>query len=538
MKKLYFLFAACAVPVLMTAQDISSGEEYAVPFVWEEVYATKVSPNGRYVVGQDKFMNCYCFDTETEAEFFYPVAIPGDCRTVSDNGVFIGYDALTYKAVLMKNGQVSTPQLLKPYPLSVLNSITPDGRRATGWLNDTGKIIYEPMYCDLDSKGNVTKVTVLPHPERDFFGDYPQGYVMHVISDDGKTIAGIVTDGSGMYNYPIIYNQAEDGSWDYILPTKKLFNPMNLPLPEFPNQGEPPAQPRMDQFIKDEDRAQLWREYQAIYDKTNDADYYPWNQIPIYEDEYAAFNRAIQKFLDDYDVYLEAVDEYWRQMHLLGVGQNFGGYQFMSSDGSLMITLRGGQPYYFQTNSDDFQMRSVRNSSGLTPYQLLQDGTILAVSSENAFFPYTSYILGPEENQYKLFTDFIKENYPQVYPWIEDNIGQYGVIGYEGDEPLYGNYIISGVMSVSDDFSTICGGLPIGDLLSYVFYTKPTVEPENPEGPDSPDENGIDAIVPDAEGLYHVFSTTGVLLLTTHDESTLEALPSGIYIINSTKIVK
>lgn len=519
-----------AIPFFGEAQE--KPEDYMIPVELEEIYMMGVSPNGRYVVGQDLFYNSYLYDTETQERptLFYS-AFPGDCHCVSNNGIFVGQSARDMKAVVMagtNDGDALTPALLQRYAISTLNAITPDGSRAVGWLSTSGYPIYRPMYCDLNEAGGVTKVVQLPIPATDMFGSKEaQGYVPHVISNDGKTICGLVTDASGQFSYPIIYRQDDEGKWSYTLPTEVDFNPNNLPLPEFPNNGEPPKQPHPTDFITQEKLAE-WKAAEEQLKLTGDQSINPMENLDYYmtDEEYSAYLVAIQDFLKAMDVYLEEIDKYWAQMYVFGRGQNYGGNMFISHDGKTMITLKGGTPYFFDTETGKYTPKQIKGSSGLTPAHYLSDGSFISITSQNSFLPYTSYIATPESDDgYILFTDFLKEKYPEYYPWIEDKFMLSGVIGYEGGEPIYGDYIISGVISVSDDFNTIVGGYPYDAFFSYVFHKES-------------DENAwVKGILENGEDTFKVFSLDGILLLDTADYNKVLSLPKGVYVVNGKKIV-
>lgn len=363
-----FAFAACLAATVGTM----AADDYVYPIEWPEVYAQKVSPNGRFVAAQDIFFITYVYDLEADEIIPYEAAYAGDGQYVADDGTMVGEDALLSMPVIMKDGKVIVPDAVKSYGYGCFESITPDARMAAGFVG----IPYTPCVYNLETE----TLEILPAPERDLAGGTPQGVIPHVISDDGRTVAGVVMDDTGMHEYPIIFRRADDGSWSYSLPTQ------DMPLSS----------------------------------------------------------------------------------------QSFGGAMAISPDGKYMITLSMTgfplTPWIFDTEDDSYRTLPA-NKGNLIPTQILADGTVLAVSYAEDFLPYTAYMFLPGAEDFILFTDWLQDNIPEYYPWLEDELGQYNIVGYDDDgQPIYDFYIITGQISVSEGYSTIAGGLPIGDFLSYIYY--------------------------------------------------------------------
>lgn len=514
---------------LITTAAFSQTPDYVEPYTWDQVYAQKVSPNGLYVMGQDEVANTYLLETGVNRINRYSSVYPGDGNCVSNSGVVVGQGVTTSKAVIMKNGTIQTPNSIKSYPLSSFNGITPDGSRICGYVsNPNGYPLDIPVYCDVNSDGSIGAPVVLPYPKKSFFGSSPQWVVAFCISDDGKTISGLVTDNSGMYTWPIIFSQDEEGEWTYSQPTEADFNLDGNTLP--PDlDGQEPIQPDAADYMTKE-------EYNEWLKALEEDPYTPADEF-MTEEEKLAWEEAIDNYNLEYDLFLEKLDEYWKQMNILGKNQMYGGYMALSPDGKIMVTDRLGfaddepntvadyfYPAIFNTVESTYSLLDTKVKNLLTT-QVFDDGTILALSAPSDFMPYTSYIRLAGEEEFILFTDFLEQNIPQYYPWLEDTLGQTGIIGYEDGEPVNGFYIITGYISTSRDFTTISGGLPIGGFFSYVYH-------------DSNTSMGIDEISAEnaREGIYVVYNINGIKVMETTEKSALNSLPRGIYIINGKKI--
>lgn len=525
MKKLYLFALAFGIPLAATAAD-----DYVTPYVWEQVFAQRVSHNGLYVLSQDLVGNAYVLNMQTKVMDTYAEVYLGDGACLTDAGTAVGQDISTSKGVIMRNGEVSVPQALSSYTLSQINAITNDESRIAGWVsNPTGGFpLYLPFVADVSPAGVVSKPTVLPYPKTDLFGQPTQGVPALCISDDGKTISGFVTNDSGMYSWPIVFREEADGKWTYSQPSEVLFNPDHLPMPEAPVDGSGPERPDPKDFMTAEEY-NLWQEAKA--EDPNIQAY-----LFMSDEEYADWEKAISDWNKAYNEYLEQFDRYYEELYAMGSDNMFGGFMSLSSDGQYLLTSKlvmpdgefstapaGYVPFEFNLSDGKFGAISTKYADVL-PTQMLPDGTIIAVSSPAAFVPYVGYVRLPGADEFLTVSEFFENKFPAYLPWIEDNFLQFGTVGYdENGEPIKDWYTISGFPSVSDDFTTIVGGLPIGEMMSYVYYD-PTL--------------GVEDIAAETEDTgFTVYNLTGIRVLVTGDKAAVEALPAGIYVVNGKKLV-
>ena len=527
MRKFTLLGMACCFGMAAFAAD-----DYVEPKLFEDEYAQIVSPNGKFIMLQDIFLNTYLYNVETGEKLTYQAAYPGDGNCVANNGFMVGQGVESGKAEVMVNGVHGTPVNFSTYPLSQFNAITPDAKRIVGHLSNSGAIIYLPIYVDVDENGNVGRPQLLPYPNKDLFGETPQGIEPHVISADGSVIGGLVISGDGFYNYPIIYTLGENGKYTYTLPTAATFNPDNKPLPKFPDDGPMPPKPR--QYMTSEQYEAFMK---ALAENPN-LEGEEWQFMS--EEKRIEYEEAIAKYNKEAIEWGKKVDEYWDQMYALGADQFYGGSMAITPDGTRLYTQKEGMPesgantepvsyhvYCFNTETNEYGPIS-KDVDNLLVNQALDDGTVLAMSAPVAFIPYTAYIHQEGQDGFSLFTDFLQENYPQYYPWVEDTFMLNGIIGYDEDRPIYGDYIVTGLIAVSPDFSVIVGGYAPGQtgILSYLFTDK-TIE-----------DDGVDEILAGTEDeVINVYNLSGIRVLHTSDRSALQNLPKGIYIVNGKKVV-
>ena len=503
----------------MAAQDIEA------PYIIPEVYAQRVSTNGKYFMAQDLSGSAILFNISTKESLFYSAFYPGNGNCISDNGIIVGQDMQTQRAAIMINGEASTPQKLYMQLQSSFDAITPDGSRACGWIQNTrGGLLQIPFYCDLDENGEAGEPEALPYPEKDFFGDTPQFCNAIYISDDGKTIAGIVLDSTGFYSYPIVYKQDDAGHWSYTCPSEPLYNPDNFPIPQFPDLDnmDLPSQPQITDYMS-EDKKREWEEAMAEYEATYDPSLDPWTFVTYFtgEEGYDEYETAITEYNKEVNNIIdEAIDDYWKAMAKIGKYVRFIPNMALSPDGNVLVAALGlsddeyasDESYGYMDYKFDLDVGDISEIksrySYLIPIQLLNNGTFVSMGVPDSSLEYNTYILFPESAEYVTFADYLNEKNPQYLPWFTDNLN------------FFGTGIVSGHISFSKDMSVIVGGVPINNIFSYII-TSPNA--------------GVDVIETSETAVYNVYNLTGIRILSTKDKSRLNSLPHGLYIINGKK---
>ena len=546
MKKQYLLALACSISAAAFAQS----DDYVKPVEIEYMAAQHVSPNGLHIAGQDVLGSMvYYYDVKNGGlPREYTGASTGIGNCVADNGMIVGqYFGNAEQAALFYNGQYKTLYTSQ----SALNGITPDGTRACGYRTNNGAVPYVPMVVEIKADGSFGTVTNLPYPKNDLFGDIPQFVTAVSISDDGMTIVGMVQDGLGFYQWPIIYTQdPETGKWSYSQPTEQFFNPDNLTVPKYPEEivwGEngAPVYPRPEDFLTPEEYA-LWQKYIEEYGDLYKDEAYMF----LSPEGEAAYKAASAKFDKEANEYLANIfDKYYLEMQAVGFNEQWlDNLYSLSPDGKTMVAIQAKTeadvptniylnytPYVFKTEDNSYSTLPTSYGEGefLIPTSILYDGTMMFVSSADSFVPWVASMVLPGKSEFTPFMEFLGDYIPSYLPWLEDSqLTEYGVIGYdENDQPIYGDYTITGRVGISKDYKTIFGGVPVGDGLSYVYYT--------PDGINV-DVSGVNEIPLDPtqeDAVYNVYNLSGLKVMTTDDASRVQNLPKGIYIVNGKKVL-
>lgn len=144
----------------------------------------------------------------------------GNGHALSSQGTLVGYDG--YNACYWVKGglKVVLPNTADAGTIdSDASAITDDGKYIAGSLATNAKSAYDglqsfPVLWTRQSDGSYS-VEKLPFPAKDFSGRDPQHVTVNDISNDGKTLVGMIVDYSGFFIYPIVYKKGEDGTWSY-----------------------------------------------------------------------------------------------------------------------------------------------------------------------------------------------------------------------------------------------------------------------------------------------------------------------------------
>lgn len=524
MKKLLLTFVLGVATAGIYAQ---APKPYTIP----EAFVQNVSKNGRFAMAQDVAGNAIMLSVNTQLAEWFQTYYPGNGNCVSDNGVMVGQSIEDEKCAIMKDGKAKKLQFVSNSAIGSLDAITPDGTRASGYISNPngGFTTSVPFYCDLNENGEVMDYQILPYPKEDFFNDAPQFCNATYISDDGKTIAGIVMAGSGFYTYPIVYSQNENGEWNYVCPSQPLFNPDHLEIPEAPDDDNLPLPdpPQITSYMSTQ-KAMEWENAMKQYNDTRDESYNPWNNLDYYIslEDYDEWESAVSQYYKDIKEQIEAIyDQYWKDMAKIGAGARFIPNMALSPQGNLLMASLGINDdeyttdesdsyvtYLFDLENETFSKLESLHSENLIPTQIMEDGTLVGLSAPRTPLPYNAYIRLAGEEDFISFYDYMSDTAPSFLPWIEENVN------------LTSSNGLSGMISFSGDMNVIAGGKPFSSaMMSYIIVLK---------------ESGVESIkVEDQNGTYRVFNLNGINVLNTNEKEKLLDLPCGLYIINGKKTI-
>lgn len=516
MKKTLLILSSLILPSMAIAEAPAGCS-------WDKtIYAIKMSPNGKWIGSMAG--DAAVFNVQTSEKTNYADCFLGLGNTVADNGMAVGDS--NEAAVVMFNGKQIYPETTINRNFCAFNAITPDATRVCGLVNPEkrGEVTVVPFVASIDpATGEVGELIELPYPSLDFFGAAPQFVTAVWISADGKCVVGQVQDWRGGYSYPIVFNEATDGTWSYNLPSKQLFNPTHIELPVNPWLNEPPF-PEPEDFMS----GLLLQAYQDAYNAYING----WGDNPIPEEymtqaQYDAYAEAVETYNEWFEGSVERQKQYIRTYNeVLKTSPSFSDNDLAIDPNGKFMMIRGGvenndgdmigKIYRFSTTDNSYEIFDLPNES-LCPRLILSDGTVFA-STPQMEVP-TSYIMLPGEKEFTPIFDYFKTNYPVDYAWLQEEFPNG-----------------SGEVCTNNDMTVFAGALIPGQLKDYdydgadFFYSSWIV---------NLDPTGVESIVADPEdGIYRVFNLQGVKVLETKDAAEVDGLGKGLYIINGKKVIK
>lgn len=526
MKKYFALGLISLISALSFAQGSTS------PVVIPDATARKISKDGKWVGCYG--MSILVYNVETQKNEIYPECSLGKGNSIALDGTVVGSEG-DY-AALLKEGKIIVPEIFGDDDMSSINGITPDGSMIVGFVTnpvikgnddvddpyEAGVVVAVPFYSEVASDASIKKINYLPYPEKDFLDNVPMYVMAEWISEDGKTIVGTMTDSYGRFEDPIVFNQNQNGEWSYSTPTKKLFNPQGIVLPENP-WTKAPAEPAYKNYMTP-------LKYQAYLDamqkflfgtgpEVDPFSYMTEEMAQKYVKDYEEYENYFINHKDEIDAYEKAYREvlytsiYFREiaMNPQGTSMATTGVHY-DEEG----TSAPSKVYIFDIPTGEYKMIESKYS-GLKIHQMLSDGTVIAYTGLFTYDVLNGYILLPGANDFIPFAEYLPTLNKEYANWLEEVF------------PLG-----EGIVCASDDMSIIAGGVdilhladqnlfPNSTILSYVL---PSVK-----------SAGVEAIeLPDNVDSYKVFNLMGVKVLETKDKSEIKNLGKGIYIINGKKI--
>jgi hypothetical protein len=560
--------------LLLLASLLTAGSVFAgAPTLESDIYLVRISPDGHWAVSSDVDDTItlvdlnndewytadgnYGLDYDDEGYDYNATYGAGYGNAVSNTGIVVGsytYNALACYWQLNDEGDLEKHDLPAfGTGSSCAHGITPDGSRIVGYSSVTGDytqageiVLSVPILWQLNEKGEYEAVH-LPYPTADFSGRTPQ-YVMAIsISDDGKTIAGQLTCGSGFYHSPVVFHEGEDGEWSCELVHSELQS-HGLTFPEYYEYNGPEC-PQMKDYMSEETQAAYEAAYQAYMN--GDSDELPTyssvmteEELAAYDADYAAYTEARKKYQDEieapyYEVFYQAEelgipDFMMNQLALSGNGKYYGATIAAGDFWSGYIY----SPFIFDLQTGDYKEYADHNANvtyvndkgiALACETVSLDGltrrTQVLPEGADDFVYLDSYIAGIDEEAYDWMATYMASPYILGYAnsgsddgddlellstdvkilsdddddFLDDNMGVGGVdiTDLFGDEYTFDYAILTGISVADADFKTIVGacyngyyGYGVNDLpyiYSYIYK--------------APGESGVGSVQTAAKGL-------------------------------------
>lgn len=507
-------------------------------------YAEKMSLDGNAIVGESVDAGTVYYNRATGELYYYPEGDFGRGYVMSDNGWVVGTQQINDEfnhAVIMANGETWTPSVFPTDESSNIHSITPDGSRICGVVgaNNIG-YTNRPFYCDIDENGNVGQIQYLPFPERDFFGHRPQFCTANWMSEDGKTILGQMIDNTGFFVSPVIYRQANDGTWSCSLPSENQFNPEGRPLPEplgsfeevFPDAVYPDVQNFMSasEYARFLANGQPYEELDQYMDPDQMAEYtetyYYYLECQMdYEDLLVDYTLAVYEIVDESVFYVRNA-------------------QALSSDGKWLaasaqvdILVEGEDteeymgfyiPYLCNLETMEWT-RLVDGLEVLHVNQVLPGGIVFMSTLMGEAVPARTFLYFDDTKEFTSIYDYIAEQSPEYGAWYMENLTGDVPVGIDPSGGyIYETVTITGNVVANKDFTKIAGGVDLyalgGEMYATYFMDNLMAGVEEIREEALAEQQGVT-----------VYNLQGVKVLESKTTDGLSSLPRGIYIINGKK---
>ena len=454
---------------------------------------TKLSNKGRYLVSSAN--RVVIFDRQELKTYQYSSGYNiGLGNAVSDTGIIVGAAENDSKPCYWKDGEWHIlPHDIPGNPtFAMANGITSDGTCIVGYIDcraATKKAwpMVSPVMWTLDEKSGEYVFHMLPEPDKDITGRCaPQQVSATYISNDGKTALGQVTDYRGMLEYQIVYNQGPDGNWSYKISGDDRMIKPNAVWPEYP---ERPAKVLPEDYLTDEEKAAFNEANQAYLDSLEIVSLTGKNpRMPFYEEfikerreEYEA---AVKKFNEDSESYVTRLYAFFDAYaaNITNHRYEFNSHK-LSSNGKY-YTCNYIYPDPEDKNPDVTKVKmflspilfdlsgnndpQVTVNVSMNTYTVSDNGCVAAAMPKNddKVYSRTSYLIRPGEEPV-LFSSWIKNNYPEVQEWLEENM-TYTVP--EGCDQEAGPQVLYGTVRMTPDETKLISYAIDPETEQYVTY--------------------------------------------------------------------
>ena len=485
----------------------SFGQSAGKPFVIDEFYAQKISPDGKWLYGITESDEGVIFNLETMEYLAFYQRTLGNGNVFALDGTAVGSISQngSGQAIIIKDGKEVEQPALNKYWYSNIHGITADATLAVGVVGNEGSSggvedidqTYLPFVGEVDEFGECGNLTILPHPEKDFSGRVPQYSSANWISDDGKTIIGQMVDYSGFFIQPIVYRQDNAGDWSYILPTESLFNPLHIEIPEYPGEFDDSREPnplnymtedKQEEYIEDMD---YWSS--SSVDGSYDEDNYPGDNLDYYmtPEKYAEYVVAMDEYVNYFYEYNDKINAYLDAFYYAidtsvpflqnafslnreGTLAAFTSRQYIETGALDPETVYGTYLYDIENG----KLSKINSKyTGIVMGQVLAGNVVIGSTTDEAAYP-LCYVYEPGAEDFIPLEEYFMKANPAAADWMKENlVHEFLDTGDSGIDPYAATtradsegVMVSGYGVASDDFSVFAAGVPAYLWSSTVGY--------------------------------------------------------------------
>lgn len=551
--------------LLVTGALIGMTAIAAEPVAVPEFMFEAVSPNGEWTAGNDAYQNLmiyhiptgssYSFEPSEDQSTSYSV---GTGNYVSNVGVVAIDISEIGPAAVWDNGNIIELPVSSFHTSSHANGITPDATRICGNLGQAEMslddvIMQTPVVWTRNADGEWNDCISLPYPKVDFTGRVPQYILANAISADGKTIAGMIRDYSGMIMQPIVWKENEDGEWAYSLPNPELINPNGVVFPEWP--GDSPEWVDASDYMTPEEneayQAALMEYYNTWENEPNPVDFMTPEEATAYNEAKKAYEAAYAKWETEFNDYIALLDSVEEEAVLFVMNNVYlspnGRYYAASHEYSSMWEgVKEAYPVVLDLETGEAILK--KSDIPLSTTYINDNGTLMAAEqlmpmsvSRNA------WICPSLDDEFITLSEYIEPSFPSVYTWMEENM-KHDMESYDTEtwEPvIIPDVWQTGRACADDNLSTIVSFTQnTWDYDSEYFiysYVLPLNNGTSAASDKSINSFGINAAkgtvrINGAAALLEVFDLNGRRVLSIDNPSARvnTGLNSGFYIIKAT----
>lgn len=471
-------------PLLVTALILGMGCYQAgavkTPTEYADGAFQSLSPSGQYAISDQGFGIVTIYDFVNDKSYVYGEETfsysTGLGNAVSNNGIVLASTTNNTNAAYWSEGKWIDLNVPNPNHSNMANGITPDGSRICGSIGnaamnpDEDNTMLLPAYWDRQADGSYGECHTLPHPDLDYTGRAPQYITAISISDDGKTIAGLITDCPGQMYYPIVYQQADNGEWSYKILCEDKVKPATA-LPEYP--GESPAAPQATDYMTDEAKAKWEEDYKTWQSNGYNPDEYPVETGYMTEEQQAKYTADKASYDVEFAEWDEKSNAYYDAYYEYQAGAPAFVFNavLLSPDGKTYLATNSVEdptswawppvtqdaPWAIDIATGEVSVLDFGMS--ISPTQMPNSTTVLAYTGLYSL-PSTAYIIeldpaNAENNTCTPLHEWLSAKSDDLKEWMESKL-MHEVESYDDDyNPVFDEYLFTGMTLASSDLSKL-----------------------------------------------------------------------------------